>query len=155
MLDTPLRPHLSSKWVQKFSTLWVMRYKVMCRFCSGVESCIQFYLWNHFEGKIYEGRYVWCWNLFSNSKNTRTIPWCVFYHFLFSWLLIKLDYNFWNRGSMIPSPLCWGEPPIRHCTPQFTMTIFPFVYYSGQYHYHSESWHISKKLTQNHDSRPD
>ena len=83
-LHTPQCPYFGLKWVQKFSTLCVMRYRVMCRFCSGVESCIQFYFMNHFEGKIYKGRYVWCWNPFSNRKNKKTILWCVFHCFLFS-----------------------------------------------------------------------
>ena len=57
---------------------------------------------------------------------------------------LSLITIFGIEDQMIPSPLCWGEQPIRHCTPQSTMTTSSFVYYLGQYHYHSASWHISK-----------
>ena len=98
-------------------------------FAAGSKVVFNSILWIILKEKIHERRFIWCWNLFSNSKNKRPIPWCGFHRFLFGGLSILLSYIFWNRRSLIPSPLCWGEPQsslhLATCFPRF---IIFFLY---------------------------
>ena len=147
-MHPPQCTHFGSNWVQKLSTLWVMRYRMMCGVWYGVWSCIQICFKNlwvlNSNGRVYRLNR----KLPAMKECCREITRVIFHHNCISFNGVMIYLFEWPIEShLYPSYCAWVNPESHNKPLIIGIEQFSLM-----------SWNVdpfAEKLTQYPESRPD